>query len=104
MDPAKKATKRGRKLTEPTQYFNDSQRKITEWKKYLQTGLWSNGKQLSEKDILDLRNRISALKSRVSKKLELAGLEDEILRFKNHFKFVLKTLNDEMSNENKSKV
>ena len=43
---------------------------------------WEDGKDLTQDDVLNLRNRISALKSRVQKKLEVAELQEQITFFK----------------------
>ena len=56
------------------------------------------------KDVLDLRNRISALKSRVAKKLEVAGLQEQIQQFKHQFQLLLQVVDEEMSQKNKELV
>ena len=58
--------KRGRKRTEDEKYFEWSRTKINNWMKQLVAG-----KDLTPKEKQKLRNRISALKSRMAKKLEL---------------------------------
>ena len=97
-------TKRGRKLTEPTQYYNESQAKIREWRQIVDAGAWPSGEELTVKDVLDLRNRISALKSRVAKKLEVAGLQEQIQQFKHQFQLLLQVVDEEMSQKNKELV
>ena len=53
---------------------------------------------------MNLRNRISALKSRVSKKLEVARYTEQIITFKTQLKLMLEAMNEKMSDETKSKI
>ena len=85
-------------------YFNESQQKINDWNHILETGKWPNGKHLLEKEKAGLRNQISALKSRVVKKNELAGLYDEINNFKSQFLELMETLTKHVSDDCKERV
>ena len=89
--------RRGRKLTEPSKYHEDSETKINEWRRILDNGKWDNGRTLSKKDKEGLRNRISAQISRMNKKLELFTLQQKQNHYKSQFNFLLDTLNELVS-------
>lgn len=73
----KEKQKRGRKMTEPDKYYEESNINIQQWKKTL-----ASEKTLTAIEKQRLRNKISALKSRMSKKSELSGLQDQIKQAK----------------------
>jgi hypothetical protein len=74
MEPNSK--KRGRKMTELSQYFWESESKIKIWKDKLK-----NDKTLSTQEKQKYRNKISAQISRVKKKQEV----DELQAVGKHF-------------------
>ena len=74
MEPNSK--KRGRKITELSQYFWESESKIKIWKDKLK-----NDKTLSTQEKQKYRNKISAQISRVKKKQEV----DELQAVGKHF-------------------
>ena len=74
MEPNSK--KRGRKMTELSQYFWESESKIKIWKDKLR-----NDKTLSTQEKQKYRNKISAQISRVKKKQEV----DELQAVGKHF-------------------
>ena len=100
----KASKKRGRKLTEPNKYFFESEQKIKEWKEILKSNRNKDGRPLTNEDKQKLRNQISAQRSRSNKKIEVAGLQEQINHFKAQWRFVLKTLNEELEEGQKEKV
>ena len=64
-------------MTEPDKYYEESNINIQQWKKTL-----ASEKTLTAIEKQRLRNKISALKSRMSKKSELSGLQDQIKQAK----------------------
>ena len=62
---------RGRKAKETDKYVIESDKKIEEWRKQIKAGIDEKGKKLTNAEKQKLRNRISALQSRVRKKQEI---------------------------------
>jgi len=96
--------KRGRKLTEPKKYFDESQKKIDEWRRILTQGQYDNGKVLNKKQKEGLRNRVSAQESRRKKKLELKSLQDKLNDLGINFSTILDVLEEFVNEEDKGKV
>ena len=77
--------KRGRKMTQPDIYYEESEKNIQKWKSILKSGQTEEGVKLEAVDKQRLRNKISALKSRMSKKTELTGLQGVLVKAKRRF-------------------
>ena len=75
---------RGRKAKETDKYVIESDKKIEEWRKQIKAGVDEKGKKLTNAEKQKLRNRISALQSRVRKKQEIDE-PDEINEKVNEF-------------------
>ena len=56
VDSTEKKGKRGRKMMECDKYIQESEKKINEWKDLLKTGVWPNGKPVTENDVAKLKN------------------------------------------------
>ena len=67
--------KRGRKETNLGTYIQDSEKKIRDWEKMVNTGKNKNGKKLSKHEKENIVNKISALRARVDKKAEYNTLQ-----------------------------
>ena len=63
---------RGRKLTETNKYIKDSRAKIRQWQEDLKN------KKNTREEMHSLRNKISALESRISKRIKLRNLQEKI--------------------------
>ena len=99
VDSAEKKGKRGRKMMECDKYIQESEKKINEWKDLLKTGVWPNGKPVTENDIAKLKNQISAQRSRANKKMEVKALQEQILAIHKQVKLVLKTVSEVMPDQ-----
>ena len=66
-------------MTKPDVYYEESMKNIQEWKATLKSGINpEDGQRLQAVDKQRLRNKISALKSRMSKKTELSDLQAQL--------------------------
>ena len=99
VDSAEKKGKRGRKMMECDKYIQESEKKINEWKELLKTGVWPNGKPVTENDVAKLKNQISAQRSRANKKMEVKALQEQILAIHKQVKLVLKTVSEVMPDQ-----
>ena len=99
VDSAEKKGKRGRKMMESDKYIQESEKKINEWKDLLKTGVWPNGKPVTENDVAKLKNQISAQRSRANKKMEVKALQEQILAIHKQVKLVLKTVSEVMPDQ-----
>ena len=104
VDSTEKKGKRGRKVMENDKYYQESEKKINEWKGYLKTGCFSNGKALTDKDIALLKNKISAQRSRANKKMEVQGLEQQIQTIHKQVQTVLQQISQEITPEQKQSI
>lgn len=86
-------------MTEPDKYYEESNINIQEWKNTL-----AQNKSLSAIDKQRLRNKISALKSRMSKKSELSGLQDQIKQAKKQFENLVCVLFDQMDSTQRANL
>ena len=102
--------KRGRKPSETNKYYKDSEANIAKWTKELKGGFKLDEKtsqvirderghpiKLTSGDKQKLRNRISALQSRMKKKEELVKLESSLLEHKKKFTSFLKHTYNELT-------
>ena len=97
--------KRGRKLTEASIYYQASKSNIDEWQKELNSGKnKTTGKDLTAKEKQKLRNRISALKSRMSKKSELSDLEANRDLYRKRFTILIKHVYNELTVPQRDKI
>ena len=97
--------KRGRKLTEASLYYKTSKDNIDTWQKELNSGKSNTtGKDLTPKEKQKLRNRISALKSRMSKKEELSELEANRDLHRKRFTILIKHVYNELTISQRDKI
>ena len=82
---AKKVTgaKRGRKPSSALQFTNKSDERIAEFEKVLISGVTPDGEELDSKLTLKYKNRISAQRSRASKKQEVDLLSQQVKHLTN---------------------
>ena len=97
--------KRGRKLTPAEDYYKTSKENIGAWQAELNSGKdKKTGKDLTPKEKQKLRNRISALKSRMSKKEELAELEESLDKHRKRFTALIKHVYNELTVPQRDKI
>ena len=84
-------------MTQPEIYYEESEKNIAQWKAILKSGINPETKErLNAVDKQRLRNKISALKSRMSKKSELSELQSLLHRARKHFDNLTNVFYDHM--------
>ena len=92
-------------MTQPDIYYEESQKNIQTWRTTLKSGINpETGDKLLAVDKQRLRNKISALKSRMSKKTELSDLQTQLLGAKKQFDNLTCVLFDHMDKTQRTKL
>ena len=92
-------------MTQPDIYYEESQKNIQTWKSTLKSGINpENGQRLLAVDKQRLRNKISALKSRMSKKSELSDLQAQLQGAKKQFDSLTCVLFDHMDGSQRKRL
>ena len=92
--------KRGRKPVREDIYISESLEKIN----YMEARLQNERETLTPKERDELRNKASALRSRVNRKLEHRTQLVKLQDFKDHFKTLSKIMVDEMDGDTRDRV